>query len=310
MSRIVSLIPSATEIVCALGFESELVGRSHECDYPPSVRDLPALTEPKFDVSGSSKQIDERVKNVLRDALSVYRVDEKKLNELKPDIIVTQAQCEVCAVSLNEVERVTRECLDTPARIVSLEPMQIADVFADVLRVAAALGAPERGAALVLELQARMDDIAKRAAALTVKPTVACVEWIDPLMAGGNWVPELAEMAGGIELFSKAGVHSPWMHWDELWAADPDVIVVLPCGFGIERPGNARPDAPARLENPARHPQWAGLPDRRQPVFQPPRSAFGRVAGNPRRNPAPRRLPPRSRRDGLGEVCLVIHPPK
>lgn len=235
MSRIVSLIPSATEIVCALGFESDLVGRSHECDYPPSVRDLPALTEPKFDVSGSSSEIDQRVKAVLRDALSVYRVDEAKLNELQPDIIVTQAQCEVCAVSLSEVERVANECLDTPARIVSLEPMQVADVFADVLRVAEALGAPERGAALVLELQARMDDIAKRGADLTVKPTVACVEWIDPLMGGGNWVPELVQMAGGIELFGKAGQHSPWMHWDDLWAADPDVIVVLPCGFGVER---------------------------------------------------------------------------
>ncbi|MFN8450173.1 MAG: cobalamin-binding protein [Anaerolineae bacterium] len=256
--RIVSLIPSATEIVCALGFEADLVGRSHECDYPPSVRDLPALTEPKFDVNGTSREIDERVKTVLglqqqaREALSVYRVDEAKLRDLQPDIIVTQAQCEVCAVSLSEVERVTRECLTIPAQIVSLEPMQTADVFADILRVAEALGVPERGAALVTELQGRMDDIARRAADLAVKPTVACVEWIDPLMAGGNWVPELVQMAGGIELFGKAGQHSPWLYWDDLWAADPDVIVVLPCGFDIER---------ARAEMPAltRQPGWKTL---------------------------------------------------
>ncbi len=235
MTRIVSLIPSATEIVCALGFEADLVGRSHECDYPPVVRNLPALTEPKFDVRGSSREIDDRVHDVLQNAISVYRVDEAKLNELAPDIIVTQAQCEVCAVSLSEVERVARECLSTPARIVSLEPMQTADVLADILRVAEALGAPERGAELVLKLQLRMDDIARRSGQIAVKPTVACVEWIDPLMVGGNWIPELVEMAGGIALFGKAGQHSPWVHWDDLWAADPDVIAVMPCGFGIER---------------------------------------------------------------------------
>ncbi len=235
MTRIVSLIPSATEIVAALGFESDLVGRSHECDYPSAVTDLPALTAPKFDVSGSSQEIDERVKAVVRDALSVYRVDEQKLADLHPDIIITQAQCEVCAVSLSEVERVTRECLNNSAQIVSLEPNQIADVLADILRVAKVLDAPERGAELTLKLQLRMDDIAHRAADLPSKPTVACVEWIDPIMAAGNWVPELVEMAGGVNLFGKAGVHSSWLSWDDLWAADPDVIAIMPCGFDIAR---------------------------------------------------------------------------
>ncbi len=235
MSRIVSLIPSATEIVCALGFEAELVGRSHECDYPASVEALPALTEPKFDVRGTSREIDDRVKDVLQNALSVYRVDETRLNQLQPDFIVTQAQCEVCAVSLSEVERITRECLSTPAEIVSLEPMRLADVFSDIERVAAAFGVPERGAEVTQRLQTRMDEIAARAAELTTTPTVIGVEWIDPLMAGGNWMPELIEMAGGRELFGRAGAHSPWIEWGDLWAADPDVIVVLPCGFGIER---------------------------------------------------------------------------
>jgi iron complex transport system substrate-binding protein len=252
MTRIVSLIPSATEIVCALGFQAELVGRSHECDYPAVVRDLPALTEPKFDVHGTSREIDDRVKDVLQNAISVYKVDDALLNQLAPDVIVTQAQCEVCAVSLSEVERMARECLASPAQIVSLEPMQVADVFADVLRVADALGAPERGAELNLKLQTRMDDIARRAAELPTRPTVACVEWIDPLMAGGNWIPELVEMAGGVALFGKAGKHSPWIHWDDLWAADPDVIAVMPCGFDIER---------SRAEMPAltRQPGWKSL---------------------------------------------------
>lgn len=250
MTRIVSLIPSATEIVCALGFESNLVGRSHECDYPAAVRDLPPLTAPKFDLNGDSRQIDERVKQVLRDALSVYRVDEALLNTLSPDFIVTQAQCEVCAVSLKDVERVARECLSTPAQIVSLEPMRIADVLDDICRVAEALGVPDRGSEVVLKLQARMDDIARLAAERLAKPTVACVEWIDPLMAGGNWVPELVQMAGGVNLFGRAGAHSPWMHWDDLWAADPDAIVVLPCGFDIAR---TRQEMPALTRQPGWH---------------------------------------------------------
>lgn len=234
MTRIVSLIPSATEIVCALGFEAELVGRSHECDYPPSVTQLPPLTEPKFDVRGTGREIDDRVKDVLQNAISVYKVDETRLNELAPDFIVTQAQCEVCAVSLSEVERIARECLSTPASIISLEPMCLADLFSDIQRVADALGVPERGTEVVLKLQARIDDIAQRAAELP-KQTVACIEWIDPLMAGGNWMPELVELAGGKELFGKAGAHSPWIDWGDVWAADPDKIVVLPCGFDIER---------------------------------------------------------------------------
>ncbi len=247
MTRIVSLIPSATEIVAALGFEADLVGRSHECDYPPAVLHLPALTAPRFDVSSSSKDIDERVKAVVRDALSVYRVDEQLLAELHPDVIITQAQCKVCALSLSEVERVTHECLNSSAQIVSLEPNQIADVLADILRVAKALDAPERGSELTLKLELRLDDIARRAADLPTKPTVACVEWIDPIMAAGNWVPELVEMAGGIALFGKAGAQSHWLSWDDLWAADPDVIAIMPCGFDIER---SRSEMPALTSLP------------------------------------------------------------
>lgn len=252
MPRIVSLIPSATEIVCALGFEADLVGRSHECDYPPSVLSLPILTEPKLDVNGNSREIDDRVKAILRDAVSVYRVFDDRLNDLKPDIIVTQAMCEVCAVSLEEVQRVTRECLSAPAELVSLEPNALEAVFADIQRVADALHAPERGAAKIAEMRQRMEGIAARSRKQLNKPTVALVEWIDPLMAAGNWMPELVEMAGGVNLFGAAGQHSPWLEWDDLWASDPDVIVILPCGFAIER---------ARSEMPAltRQPGWATL---------------------------------------------------
>jgi iron complex transport system substrate-binding protein len=235
MTRIVSLLPSSTEIVCALGFESQLVGRSHECDYPASVRDLPVCTAPKFDPDGRSYEINQRVKAVLQEALSVYLIDAHQLKQLAPDVIVTQSQCEVCAVSFAEVERVACEWLDTPAQIVSLEPNALSDVLADFQRVAEALGVPERGQALVADMQRRMAAIANRTQSLTGKPTVACIEWIDPLMYAGNWLPELVEMAGGVDVFGKAGQHSTWMTWDDLRAADPDVLVLLPCGFDIAR---------------------------------------------------------------------------
>jgi iron complex transport system substrate-binding protein len=234
MPRIVSLIASATEIVCALGFEEQLVGRSHECDYPPSVSRLPVCTEPKFNVDGTSYQIDQRVKAILQESLSVYRVDGDRLRDLEPDVIVTQAQCEVCAVSLREVERVVCAYLSACPRIVSLMPNCLADVWTDIERVGEALGVTQRAAELVQSLQMRMAAIADRAESLP-KPIIACVEWIDPLMAGGNWMPELVEMAGGVNLFGEAGKHSPWMTWEALCQADPEVLLFLPCGFDIKR---------------------------------------------------------------------------
>jgi len=233
--RIVSLIASATEIVCALGFEDQLVGRSHECDYPPSVKQLPQLTSPKFNVEGASAEIDQRVKSIVQEALSVYRVDARKLEALKPTHIVTQSQCEVCAVSLRDVEQAVCELTSSRPVIVSLEPNSLADVWADVRRVGEALGASDPAERLIDELQSRMDDIVQRTHWLESNPTVAYIEWIDPLMAGGNWMPELIQMAGGINLFGEAGKHSPWMTWDELVAEDPDIIFVSPCGFDIKR---------------------------------------------------------------------------
>jgi iron complex transport system substrate-binding protein len=233
--RIVSLIASATEIVCALGFENQLVGRSHECDYPRSVKLLPQLTSPKFKVEGTSAEIDSRVKSVLQDALSVYHVDPRMLEDLKPTHIITQSQCEVCAVSLKDVERAVCELTSSNPLIVSLEPNGLEDVWADILRVGEALGASGRAEELVDELRGRMDDIVQRTHWVPTNPTLAYVEWIDPLMAGGNWMPELVEMAGGVNLFGESGKHSPWMTWDELVAKDPDIIFVSPCGFDIAR---------------------------------------------------------------------------
>ncbi|HXG66874.1 MAG TPA: cobalamin-binding protein [Blastocatellia bacterium] len=233
--RIISLIASSTEIVCALGYEGHLVGRSHECDYPPTVSRLPVCTAPKFNVEGTSYEIDQRVKAILQDALSVYRVDADLLERLRPTHIITQSQCEVCAVSLKDVEQAVCEFTSSNPVIVSLEPNALADVWQDFRRVGSALGAPERAERLIAESRRRMDEIVRKAQALDARPTVACIEWIEPLMAAGNWMPELVEMAGGVNLFGEAGKHSPWMTWEELAAKDPDVILVLPCGFDIER---------------------------------------------------------------------------
>jgi iron complex transport system substrate-binding protein len=232
--RIVSLIASSTEIVNALGFREALVGRSHECDFPPDVTSLPVCTEPKFQIDGSSYEIDERVKAILQEGLSVYRVHADVLEALAPDVIITQEQCAVCAVSLSDVEEAVAKLVSSRPRVVSLEPNALVDVWADIQRVADALGAPERGTALVARLRARIDDIAARARALP-RRRVACIEWIDPLMAAGNWMPELVERAGGENLFGAAGKHSPFLDWDAVVAADPERIVLTPCGFDMAR---------------------------------------------------------------------------
>jgi iron complex transport system substrate-binding protein len=213
LPRVVSLIASSTEIVCALGCEEALVGRSHECDWPRSVLRLPAVSRPAFLTSGSSRAVDLALKERLARALSVYEVDADLLKRLAPDLIVTQTQCDVCAVSPADVER---------------------------------------GAELVRRLQWRVADIERRVAALQARPRVAVIEWIEPLMAAGNWMPELVALAGGVNLFGEARKHSPWMTWEALVAADPDVIVVSPCGFDVPRTRSEIASLVAR-------PGWAAL---------------------------------------------------
>jgi iron complex transport system substrate-binding protein len=243
--RIISLIPSATEIVDCLGLTPYLVGRSHECDFPESVRSLPICTAPKFDPNGDSATIHDRVTDILQSALSVYNIDTELLQKLQPTHILTQAQCEVCAVNLSDVEQAVASLTGCNPQIISLQPDRLDDVWQDIARSAAAFGVD--GEPVIAGLRSRI-----KPGDATNRPRVACIEWIEPLMAAGNWVPELVALAGGENLFGAVGQHSPWMKWAELVAADPDVIVIMPCGFDMER---TRSESAVLVQ----HPDWAGL---------------------------------------------------
>lgn len=234
-ARVASLISSATETVAALGCEDRLVARSHECDYPPGVQRLPMCTGPKINVHAGSAEIDRQVKALVADAVSVYTVDAAILDRVRPDIIITQTQCEVCAVSLRDVEQAICSLVDSHPRIVSVEPNALDDIWTSIRQIAVALEVPDRAEELVRRLEERLAAIRSKATGLTNRPSVACIEWIEPLMAAGNWMPELVAIAGGVNLFGEAGRHSPWMTWEQLVAKDPEVIVVLPCGWGIAR---------------------------------------------------------------------------
>lgn len=260
--RIVSLLASATEMIAALGCLDQLVGRSHECDYPAEIYALPVVSTVEIDISATSAEIDAQVKQraqqqheagdpVLK-ALSIYAIDVAKLQELRPDVIITQTQCEVCAVSERDVTRAIIQLTGLEPRVVSLCPYRLEDIWEDILRVGAVLDKRERAQALVASCQQRLSQLATRTSAFGSKPRVAVLEWLDPLMAAGNWTPELVAFAGGENIFGEIGRHSTWLTWQELQAADPEVIILAPCGYSLER---TLVDVPILQ----RHPTWPAL---------------------------------------------------
>lgn len=251
--RIVSLIPSATEIVCALGFESNLVGRSHECDYPRTVERIPVCSSSKINPESSSAEIDGQVQSIVRDGLSVYKVDSELLDTILPSIIITQTQCDVCAVSLSDVKKAVCELVSSAPEVVSLEPMFLSDVWADIQRVADALGDPGKGKDLVSSLQCRLQSLRNEAQKISRRPRIACIEWIEPLMIAANWVPELVNISGGSSLLSRPGNHSEYFSLDRLVASEPEVIAFMPCGFDIDR-------SLREMTSLTSSPQWKNLP--------------------------------------------------
>lgn len=247
MSRIVSLLPSATEIIAALGAQDQMVGRSHECDHPAEIAALPVCTAPRLDPNAESAEIDRAVKSALEQALAIYEVLEDRLKTLAPQIVVTQDQCEVCAVALADVEAVVSGWAGHTVRLVTLQAMDLAGIDRDIGQVGEALDMKRDAIHLIQSLVNRRAAIAARTAGLS-KVTVACIEWTDPLMAAGNWVPELVALAGGRDVFGKPGAHAPWIDWRDLRAADPEAIVFMPCGFGLDRCGTEASEMTARQE--------------------------------------------------------------
>src|SRR5579883_137956 len=247
--RIVSLLASATEMVAALGCLEQLVGRSHECDYPPQVLALPVVSRAMIDVETSSAQIDAQIKQLASTelsteeaaltALSIYAIDIEQLQALRPDVIFTQTQCEVCAVSERDVMRAVAQLTGLRPHIVSLAPYRLEDVWIDVRRVGRALGRSEQAEQQVegyrQRLQRLQEMTGQQVQRQGMKPRVAVLEWLDPLMGAGNWTPELVASAGGEPLFGEVGMHSPWISWDDLQSADPDVLVLAPCGYSLAR---------------------------------------------------------------------------
>jgi len=232
--RIITLLPSATEIIAALGLTDKLVGRSHACDWPLGLSHLPILTEPKIDPHASSAAIDRDVRALIEEGLSVYRVDAEQLKALRPDFIITQSQCELCAVSLSDVEQALSDWTGARPQLISLEPMCLADIGKDIMTCAVALGCVDAGDRLVAYMDDALMRLRKKTAPLAHK-RVCFLEWLAPLMSGGNWIAELIEAGGGEPLIGEKGVHSSVIEWDELMRADPDVIIIAPCGFNIAR---------------------------------------------------------------------------
>ncbi len=260
--RIVSLLASATEMIYQLGCLDQLVGRSHECDYPPEVQSLPVVSRVQIDIDTSSAEIDAQIKQLAHKevepedpalkALSIYALDVEQLQALRPDVIFTQTQCEVCAVSERDVMQAIQHLTGLHPRIVSLAPHQLNDVWEDILRVGEALGRYEQAKRLVYGYKKRLTHLRFATSKFGSKPRVTVLEWLDPLMAAGNWTPELVDYAGGANVFGEVGLHSPWLSWEELQAEDPDILVLSPCGFTIER----------TLQDVAllrQHPMWQSL---------------------------------------------------
>lgn len=248
--RIASLLASGTEITAMLGRAADLVGISHECDFPKSIQHLPVLTRSHINYHARSDLIHLEVQERVRLALSLYEVNNPLVAELQPDVIITQEQCDVCAVTFDDVKEAVCNLLQKDVKIVSLNPTSLSEIFEDVRRVARAIDADPTP--LIAQMNRAIDEVRTTTANVSQKPRVAIVEWLDPIFVGANWMPELIEIAGGIAVFGKDGEKSFVIEIDALCQTNPDIIIIAPCGFKI-------PQTKQDLHLLTSKPQWQTL---------------------------------------------------
>ncbi len=287
--RICSLVPGATEVVAALGLEDHLIGISHECDFPPSLARIPVMVRARVESrSLSSAQIDAQVGSLLSTGEGLYELDEPRLLAAKPELLIAQDLCDVCAITPTQLAQVLRE-LSPPPRMITLNPRRLDDILRDIAVLGAALDREEAGLQFAARLRGRLDAVRKAVSAESARPRVACLEWLAPLYTAGHWVPDMVAAAGGIDALAKAGATSHTIDWDILAASAPDVIVLMPCGFTIQR-------TRAELATMTDHPQWKNLPAvRRGEVYLVDAlSYFSR--------PGPRLI------DGVEQLAAIFHP--
>ena len=287
--KICSLLPSATEIACALGLEEELVAVTHECDYPAAAAGKPRITRSAMDHGDStSTEIHRHISGALHRGSSIYHLDQELLERLAPDLILTQELCDVCAVSYRQVQRAVR-IAESDATIVSLEPRTLEEILETIVHVGVLTGHRDQAETVVAGLRGRIDRVTAAVGRTGDRPRVLCVEWLDPVMVGGHWVPDMVEMAGGADGLGKAGEPSFTVTWRQVADYQPEVLVLMPCGFHLQ-------ETVTEVERTALPAEWAGLPAVRQGrVFAVDGSSYFN-------RPGPRIV------DGLELLAQIIHP--
>ncbi len=236
--RICSLVPGATEVVASLGLTDHLVGISHECDFPPSIRQIPVMIEPLIEPHlTASVAIDQRVKELVALGSPLYQLNERAFHQARPDVILTQGLCHVCAVTPDQLARAI-QLLQPPPAILTLSPTTLEDMIHDIERIAGAVDQPEKGHALATELRRRLDHINQKNLHLHARPRVVCLEWLDPLYVAGHWVPEMIDLAGGHDVLGSKHAPSHTTTWRAVETSHPDVVIVMPCGYSIDRTMN------------------------------------------------------------------------
>jgi iron complex transport system substrate-binding protein len=251
--RIVSFLPSATEMACALGLGDQLLGLSHECDYPPEVRDKPIVVRSVLPIERmSQREIDAAVSERLRNGLSLYQVDENRMRTIAPDLILTQDLCQVCAPSGNDVARLL-QALPSKPRVLFLTPQRLEQIFDNMRQLGEATGRSQRAEELIAASRARLERISAATRAISDRPRVFCMEWLDPVYCSGHWVPEMVQIAGGRDELGRMGSDSVRIPWTQVLEWRPEVLIIMPCGCDLEK-------AASEAKQLSAYPGWSDLP--------------------------------------------------